>query len=279
MTPDELIQRGELSAAIDALGSILRHDPRDSVARASLFTLLCFAGQWDRAGQQLDTFEALVDPRSASVLDPARYRPILEGERARQRYFAGGSPPLALIDDDLAANVTLSISRLVAAGEHSKARDLLEQFEERHRILGGRLGGELFDNFRDAEDWMAPVLEVLAPEGYFWVGWDQVQFLDVVRPSSLLDLIWAPARLGLRSGVIGSVVLPGLYSTSWSHPDAFVKLGRRNEWIDIRSGLFRGAGAKVYYVGDDNKSLVELQDLVFDAPSAADQKQPAEVVT
>ena len=120
---------------------------------------------------------------------------------------------------------------------------------------------------------MSPVLEVLAPEGYFWVGWNDVQFLDVQRPCSLLDLIWAPARLGLASGVIGAVAVPGLYSTSWKHADPLVRLGRRNEWIDLGAGLIRGAGAKVYQVGDEYKALVELQDLAFSAASPGDRRK------
>jgi type VI secretion system protein ImpE len=124
---------------------------------------------------------------------------------------------------------------------------------------------------------MAPVLEVFAPEGYFWVGWREVQFLDVLRPQSLLDLLWAPARLGLHSGVIGAVVVPGLYSTSWNHADELVRLGRRNEWIDLGAGLVRGAGAKVYDVGGQNKALVELQGVEFDIPAASEVRQRFEL--
>jgi type VI secretion system protein ImpE len=270
MTPDELINAGKLNAAIETLEESLRRSPRDAVLRTSLFTLLCFAGRWDRAVEQLDSAEALRDVPMTSLLDPPRYRSLVAAELVRQRYFAEGVPPQTFGPPDTAVRLTLTIGRLVASDEHDKARRLFERFEDERTPLAGRLSGQPFEDFRDAEDWMAPVLEVLAPEGYFWVGWGEVQFLDVVPPRTLLDLLWAPARLGLKSGVIGTVVLPGLYATSWSHADELVRLGRRNDWIDLGSGLVRGAGAKVCQVGDQDKALVELRDVVFDTPIRRD---------
>ena len=244
MTANELIEAGQLSAAIDALGETLRRSPRDAIARASLFTLLCLAGRWDRAVQQLDAIEPLRDPKSAALLDPQRYRSLVATELLRQRYFAEGLPPKTFGEPDMAVQTTLTIGRLVAAGEFDGAPRLFDQFENNRPPQTGRLGGLPFDEFQDAEDWMGPVLEVLAPEGYFWVGWGEVQFVDVIPPRSLVDLLWAPARLGLTSGVVGAVVLPGLYSTSWNHPDELVRLGRRNDWTDLGAGLIRGAGGQ-----------------------------------
>jgi type VI secretion system protein ImpE len=275
MTANELIEAGQLTAAVDALGDTLRRAPRDAVARASLFTLLCLAGRWDRAVQQLDAMEPLRDSRSTAIVDPQRYRSLLATELLRQRYFAEGLPPKTFGEPDVAVQTTLTIGRLVAAGDYNQARELFDQFDGNRPALTGRLGGEPFDDFQDAEDWMSPVLEVLAPEGYFWVGWGEVQFLDVIPPRSLIDLVWAPARLGLNSGVIGAVALPGLYSTSWNHPDELVRLGRRNDWIDLGAGLIRGAGVKVYQVGDRDKALVELQDLTFDLPIAGEIALPS----
>jgi type VI secretion system protein ImpE len=275
MTANELIEAGQLTAAVDALGDTLRRAPRDAVARASLFTLLCLAGRWDRAVQQLDAMEPLRDSRSTAIVDPQRYRSLLATELLRQRYFAEGLAPKTFGEPDVAVQTTLTIGRLVAAGEYDQARQLFDQFDGNRPALAGRLGGEPFADFQDAEDWMSPVLEVLAPEGYFWVGWGEVQFLDVIPPRSLIDLAWAPARLGLNSGVIGAVALPGLYSTSWNHPDELVRLGRRNDWIDLGAGLIRGAGVKVYQVGDRDKALVELQDLTFDLPIAGEIALPS----
>jgi type VI secretion system protein ImpE len=267
MTADEQLEAGQLTGAIDALSDTLRQNPRDAVARSSLFTLLCLSGRWDRASSQLDALESLGDPLSLNLVDPTRYRVLLNAELARQRYFAEQLPPQTFGPAGAAVTLTLAIGKFVTEGRGEQARDLFDQFEAQRVRKGGTIGGNPFDDFQDCEDLLAPVLEVLAPEGYIWVGWDEVQYLDVVPPRSLLDLVWAEARLGLITGVVGVVALPGLYSTSWSHPDEQVRLGRRNDWIDVGAGLVRGAGAKVFDVGGQVKALLELQDLVFDIPS------------
>jgi len=267
MTADELIEAGNLEGAIAALEELLRHRPRDPAARASLFALACLSGQWDRAPRLLDALEKLREPGAPLPLDPERYRAILAAEMARQRYFTEGASPQTLGTPNTAVKLTLLLHRLVAAGQSAQAASLLDEYEEGRQSLCGRYGGEPFDDFRDVEDWMSPVLEVLAPEGYFWVGWDEVQFLDVAPPRSLLDLLWAPARLGLTSRVLGAVVVPALYPETWRHADALVKLGRRSEWTDVGAGLVRGAGAKVYQVGAQTKGLLELQDVSFETRS------------
>lgn len=259
MTAHELIEAGQLTGAIEALNQILRQNPRDDDTRTSLFTLLCLSGRWDRAGRQLDVIE--------SHIAPSRYRALLEGEQARQRYFAEQSPPQTFGPPGKSVATTLTIGKLVAEGRADEARKLFDEFEDNRIPSSGTLGDQHFSDFHDSEDLMAPVLEVLASEGYFWVGWDEVQYLDVVPPRSLLDMVWAEARLGLITGVVGVIALPGLYATSWKHPDERVRLGRRNDWIDIGAGLVRGAGAKVFDVGGRVKSLLELQNLVFDIPN------------
>jgi type VI secretion system protein ImpE len=269
MTADELIESGKLSAAIDALEEVLRQRPRDSPARASLFALLGLSNQWERASRQLDAIERLAGRGSPPLIDPSRYRAILSAEMARQRYFTEGLAPDTFGPPGAIVTLTLSIHRLVAGGEFEKVAELFEQFENERKPQSGRLSGEPFDDFRDAEDWMSPVLEVLAPDGYYWVGWDEIQFLDVAAPRSLLDLLWAPARLGLTSSILGAVVVPALYPLSCQHEDELVRLGRRNDWIDVGAGLVRGAGAKVYDVGGRTKALLELQDLSFDLRAEA----------
>ena len=199
MTANELIEAGQLSAAVDALGETLRRVPRDAVI-ASLVVHTALSGRaLGPRGPAARCDGTLRDPRSTVILDPQRYRSLVATELLRQRYFAEGLPPKTFGEPDLAVQTTLTIGKLVAGGEFDTARQLFDQFEGSRPPLAGRLGGQPFDDFQDAEDWMAPVLEVLAPEGYFWVGWGDVQFLDVVPPRSLVDLLWG-RRLGLNSG-------------------------------------------------------------------------------
>jgi type VI secretion system protein ImpE len=271
MTADQLIDSGDLRGAIRLVEQVLRERPRDQVARSQLFALTCLSGQWEGAERLLDVMERLKESGTSPVLDVQRYRAILAGEVARQRYFSEGASPRTFAAPGAAVNVTLSLHGLGAAGEWEKAGRLLDEYENGRPARAGRYRNQPFDDFRDVEDWMSPVLEVLAPEGYFWVGWDEVEFLDVPPPRSLLDLVWAPARLGLFARVLGAVVIPSLYPESWRRDDDAVKLGRRNEWIDLGAGLTKGAGAKIYQVGEETVALLDLADLSFDRPAEAGQ--------
>jgi type VI secretion system protein ImpE len=274
MTADEHIEAGHVNLAIEALSETLRRDPKQLSARVSLFTLLGLSGQWDRALRQLDAFATFVG-NQPSNLDPARCRELVEAERARQRYFDGGPPPQTLAEPGPATVLAWEVQTLVGQNEPGKARDLLQRFEDEKPLARGWLGGQAFEGFRDASDVTGLVLELLAPGGYFWVEWDDVMTLDVLPPQSLLDLLWAQARIHTKTGMIGAVVLPGLYPNSWKHADEAVRLGRRNEWIDLGEGLIQGAGAKVYDVGGEFKALLELQDLAFD--KLTDLEPPGEL--
>ena len=52
-TPKELLDSGNLKAAIEALTQEVREAPADPQKRTFLFELLAFAGEWDRAEKQI----------------------------------------------------------------------------------------------------------------------------------------------------------------------------------------------------------------------------------
>ena len=52
MTATELFQQGKLRQAIEALGGEVRNAPLDAKRRTFLFELLCFSGEYDRAGSK-----------------------------------------------------------------------------------------------------------------------------------------------------------------------------------------------------------------------------------
>ena len=57
----------------------------------------------------------------------------------------------------------------------------------------GTARGIAFDDFRDADDLLAPVLEVFTATGYFWVPWEQISSWKS-RAQTLRDLLWSPAN-------------------------------------------------------------------------------------
>jgi type VI secretion system protein ImpE len=53
-TAKELLDAGKLAGAIEAATAEVKANPTDVPRRTTLFELLCFAGDWDRAEKQID---------------------------------------------------------------------------------------------------------------------------------------------------------------------------------------------------------------------------------
>ena len=116
-----------------------------------------------------------------------------------------------------------------------------------------------FDDFRDLDDLLAPVLEVITANGnYYWVPTETVELLEFHKPERMRDLYWRPAHLIVADGPDGIVYIPCLYPGSHAAADEAVKLGRRTDWSGGDTAPYRGLGLREYLVGDSAKSILEI---------------------
>ena len=84
MNAQELFRAGKLNEAIQAAGLEVRDYPTDVRRRTFLFELLCFAGEFDRAGKHLSVLSQVgTDAETGALL----YRSALAAERKRQLFF------------------------------------------------------------------------------------------------------------------------------------------------------------------------------------------------
>src|SRR5512144_83505 len=84
MKAEELFRAGKLAEAIQVLGGEIRDNPTDTRRRTFLFELLCFAGEFDRAGKHLSVLaQASRDAEMGALL----YRSALAAERQRKAFF------------------------------------------------------------------------------------------------------------------------------------------------------------------------------------------------
>jgi type VI secretion system protein ImpE len=272
MTAKQLLDQGRLAEAIARLEDDIAARPDDLAARTFLFELLGFAGELDRAGRQLDEIEVR-DRRPEAQTGVQAYRALLRAERARALLFDEGIPPRFFSPPPAAIELHLDAVRLVREGRAEEARAALDRVPPPGRSRRGTASGVAVESIRDADDLLAPVLEVITAEGYYWAPWDEVQFLLVPPPQNLRDLLWAPARLATNEGMLGEVYLPNLYPASHRHPDEAVRLGRVTVWDDVGPGIIRGAGQKMFLVGDEPRTLTEIGEVQF-LPEAAGDAGP-----
>ena len=266
MNAREFLKNGDLTQAIEQARQDVRAHPLDSHDRMLLFELLCFAGQWDRAAVQLDTVSELSADSMAD--DLVLCRELFKAQVERERFLFAGSPPRFLIEPPPVVAITLDAWDRLRAGELAEAAQRLEESEAGRSPPRGRLGETRFDDFRDTDDALAPVLEAFARGVYYWVPWEDIQYLDVQPPRSPRDLLWAPAKIALAQGILGQIYLPCLYPGSGGQSDDLVRLGRKTDWVEAGCGLSRGVGLKTFVADDEFRTIFELRDLHFDTSSA-----------
>src|SRR5262249_33723938 len=155
-----------------------------------LFEMLCFAGDLDRAAKQLD---AIARGGADSEIAVQRYRGAIECEKLRRLCFTVGQRPGLPKKVPAYAEMHLDALSCLRDDQVDKARALLEEALESRPAVNCSVNGEFFDDIRDADDLMAPFLEVFTLSNYSWVPWEIVASVRIPAPRHLRDLIWTPA--------------------------------------------------------------------------------------
>lgn len=273
MNAKECLDNSQLSDAIRAMNEEIKGRPTDLQLRTIQFQLHCYAGDLDRAEKQLDVIRT--KSTEIELVNGLRvYQGLLNAERARTQLFERGLRPRFVIAPP--DNVLWHLDALdrIRGGEFDDARALLDRAGTAEVAARGVIGEVEFDEFRDADDLLAPVLEVYSTTGYYWVPWVHVQYLEVPPPKTLLDLLWAPAKLATFDGQLGEVFLPSLYPGTSAAPDGPLRLGRQTDWVELGAGIVRGVGRKSYLVGDEVRTLQELGEVrfVFDRENGSESE-------
>ena len=263
MTPREALDRGHLGQAIQELTQEVKAKPADASLRVFLFELLSFEGSFDRAAKQLDVVAGQGTGVGAELAIQV-YRDLLTAERTRRDVFHGDAlPKFLLAPPSYVDRYVMLVKRL--ANDPKEAVALLPEAEEEYPALTGRIGDRSFSAFRDADDRIAPVLEVFHGADYLWIPLEQITHLQIHEPKSLRDLLWARARIETYEQSVGEVFVPALYVDTAAHTDDQVRLGRMTDWQAVEDQLVRGAGQRVFLADDREVSLMELRDLQFNA--------------
>jgi type VI secretion system protein ImpE len=229
---EQLFKAGKLREAISALNAQLRSNPADQRNRTFLFELLCFAGEYDRAEQQLAILGQ--EGREESMSGTLLYKAAIKAEKTRQEMFERRAFPQPLLDE---AGTTVS----------------------------GKLNGKEFAMLSDADPRIGEKLEVFAAGYYIWLSFHDITSVRVTRPKRLRDLLWIPAEVvmvaAFRSRDLDEIMIPAMAPLSWQHPDEEVRLGRISEWCEDEAGEVAPYGLKCILVDGEEMPIVEIREL------------------
>jgi type VI secretion system protein ImpE len=263
---NELLDAGNLHLAIDELAGRVKASPADARQRISLFELLLFAGDWDRAERQVDV---IAHQSMEAGLGVQVYRNNIKAERDRSRLFSDGLRPGFIMDPPAYVGLQLSVIDRLREGDLIGARETLARAEEERPAFGGSLDGRHFSDFRDYNDLVGPVLEAIVQDRYTWIPFGQIGRIEIEAPRQLRDLIWAPAHIETTDGTRGEIYVHALYEGSGNHPDDQVKLGRMTDWKDAGEGMYLASGSRLFLVDGEDRALLEMRKIEF-APVAAE---------
>ncbi len=255
--PHDLFRAGKVGEAIDAMNGEVRAHPSDPDRRAFLADMLCIVGNFDRADVQL---EAISKIAPGSVPTVALVRQLIRAEKWRQEVFLEGRVPefLAAPEPWLQAHLRAILD--LREGRGDEARDGLAAAEELRGPLSCHYDGRRVDDFRDCDDLVAGFFEVLTSTGkYFWVPMARVKRLELRRLEGARGLIWRQAGMEVENGPEGEVYLPAIYAPAPAAES--LRLGRATEWTE--EAPVRGAGLRMFLVGDDAVTLPELGVVEF----------------
>jgi type VI secretion system protein ImpE len=233
---DALLQEGKLDQAIEALVADVRARPTDVKSRVMLAELYCFRGDYDRADRQLDVVTSQ-DPSVTVGL--GLFRQLIRGADARRRIYTEGAAP-----------------KLVAP--------LPEHAEAKRPVQSVALGDGAADDFRDLDDVLASVIEVITAGGdCYWVPVEAIESIEMHKPTLLRETLWRRASVVVRDGPNGDVYLPTVYPPYPDLPSASAEalLGRTTDWVEHPKGVVRGIGLKSYLAGDESVTLFEIETL------------------
>src|SRR6185503_17942993 len=259
-TAKELFDAGQLSAAIEAVSQDVKSKPSEMQARIFLFELLCFAGDFERAERQLD----VIGHQSAQAdLGVQVYRNNLRAERDRLHLFSDGLAPHFLTDPPGYVDLLLGGINRLREENFEKARSLLDQAEEERPALTGALNGRRFLDFRDCDDLIGPVLELIVHDKYTWLPFEQIKRMELSAPKQLRDLMWAPARIEGVDGTVGEIFIPALYVRSSQHPNDQVKMGRMTDWTQVAEELYFASGLRLFMADGKDHAMFEARSVEF----------------
>jgi type VI secretion system protein ImpE len=160
----------------------------------------------------------------------------------------------------------LEASILLREGKPQEAARLLDEAEQQRPCVSGVCDGAAFDDFRDIDDLTAGFFEVLTSTGkYYWIPverFDLIEFRAAERPR---DLLWRRAHAVVRGGPDGEVFFPALYAGTCLEADDRLRLGRMTDWRSGEGEPTRGIGQRMFVVGEEDRTIMEMKELTFNA--------------
>lgn len=286
----QLNKEHNLQEALSSMEALVRQEPDNGTHRWGLVEVLCLLGQWERAIKQMQTVTRLAPALQAQA---QLVRGLIRAEHQRAEVFAGNLLPTPVFDrpkwmDDLARALVHN-----ARGEHAQADVLREAALAQAPQADGicqihspetqanadplaSLGHQKFTCLSDTDSRLGPVCELMISGCYRWLAFADIHSMQMQAPMRLLDLVWMPVKVQLRSTQAEEQLLHGFVPSRYSgteivsgelsrHQRDALMLARMTHWQDVgETGVF-ALGQKTLMSDGVDYPLLDLREIAFGA--------------
>lgn len=270
---NKLLQEGRLMAALDLCKQTIRESPSRIEARAALYELSAFRGEWDRCENQVETIISLGgDPlhwlTHMAAIHASKARSLCWQGRERPKVVGGCEPEEESMMDDL-----WQAAVKAAAGDLS----LTERNALDHggmvfgpcKVNGGGVGG-----ISTIDSRLPGVLEIAEGGDYAWLWLGAVSRIEMQGGAkNLTEVMWIPARVFLTDGGVRSASIFGLYPGTELSEDPMAVLGKATEWDESLETLSLGRGGQLFDIDDQPVPFQQIRLIEFE--TAGETASPA----
>lgn len=259
MSAEQLVQQGEVEAALKELQQRVRAQPADAANRVFLFQLLAVLGDWKRALNQLDVVREL--DTSAWPMVHA-YREAINCELHREAVFQGKSKPLVVGQPQEWMALLIEGQQAFARGDLRGFQRLNQQALEQAPAIAGTINDEPFEWLADADQRFGPVLELIFNGQYYWAPLQGIRSLRSEAPTDLRDLVWLPAEVTWTNGGQTMVMIPVRYPLL-SGASSECLLARRTDWQDRGDDVVEGTGQRMLATDQSDYPILQVRSIVM----------------
>lgn len=253
MTPTELFHEARLTEALAAQRAVVAARPEDVGERLLLCDLLAFSGDRAAVRRELESLSG-APPEVGEYV--AEWHRLLHADTARH---AGHPPDLYAARPD-PVELRLRADCHSRCYEPDKALDLLDDADELVPWVEGFLDGRPFEGWRDADDLLGPLLEVVRGDRFAWVALEHVRKVRLEPVEQVRDILYRPATIWLDDRSTTEVFVFGVYVNSAEHPDEGIRTGAGVDWVE-RDGIMRALGGRTFLFGEEELTLAEFRQV------------------
>lgn len=251
-----LLSDDNLGEALALAVSYVKAKPTDTAARLQLAELCVLRGDLEKADTHLKLAQRQNDQEAVQL---GIFRQHLRGLDARLRWWTEGALPEFPKGPTDCDRHALALNVALAANDLESAMAAATKLEEARVAQPVLWDDKKAADFRDLDDRLPHAFEIITQGGnYIWLDMNlvtQVAFKPVVRP---IDLICRHARISMRDGAEGDVLIPAVYPDPKTHSE---RLGRCTEFESICDGVTIARGQRSYLVGEDVGAILDAHTL------------------